>query len=43
MSVKLKEEAAVNALRLVQTTKDQGVRDHNVVRNKSVYKTKSES
>ena len=43
MSVKLKEEAAVNALRLIQTVKNQSVRDHNVIRDKSAHKTKSES
>ena len=43
MSVRLKEEAAVNALRLIQTAKGQGMRDHNVVRNKSAHKAKSES
>ena len=43
MSVRLKEETAVNALRLIQTAKSQSVRDYDVVRNKSAHKTKSES
>ena len=43
MSVRLKEETAVNTLRLVQTVKSQSIRDYNIVRNKSAHKTKSES
>ena len=43
MSVKLKEETAANALRLIQTAKSQNVRDYNVVRDKSAHKTKSKS
>ena len=43
MSVRLKEGAAANALRLVQTVKGQGVRDHNIVRDKSAHEAESES
>ena len=43
MSVKLKEETAANALRLVQTAKGQSVRDYDVVRDKSAHRAKSES
>ena len=43
MSVRLKEEATANTLRLIQTVKSQGVRDHDVVRDKSAHKAKSES
>ena len=41
--MRLKEGAAVNTLRLIQTAKSQGVRDHDIVRDKSAHKTKSES
>ena len=43
MLMKLKEGAAANALRLIQTIKGQGVKDHDIVRDKSAHKTKSES
>ena len=42
MPVGLKDGAAANALRLIQTVKGQGVRDHDVVRDKSAHKGQSE-
>lgn len=43
MSVRLKEEAAINALKLIQTAKSQSTRDHNIIKDESAHKIKSSS